>query len=150
MCPTRPTSPPHPLILSSSQSQHPKTGAYVEGVRLLGAATASEALGLLEAGSKARTIHATTMNASSSRAHTVVTIHITQTKAEAGTAGAGSDGGATSASQGEGGPGGVDILSKLNLIDLAGSERTHAADTRGARLKEGTAINKSLSALGKW
>ena len=38
--------------------------------------------------------------------------------------------------------------SKINLIDLAGSERAASTGATGDRLKEGSAINKSLSALG--
>ena len=41
-------------------------------------------------------------------------------------------------------------LSKISLIDLAGSgERQSKTGTSGARLKEGAAINKSLSTLGR-
>jgi len=39
--------------------------------------------------------------------------------------------------------------SKVALIDLAGSERSSSAGTSGTRLKEGGAINKSLTTLGK-
>ena len=39
--------------------------------------------------------------------------------------------------------------SKIALIDLAGSERSNTACTSGTRLKEGGAINKSLTTLGK-
>jgi hypothetical protein len=38
--------------------------------------------------------------------------------------------------------------SRFNLIDLAGSERQKSALTAGKQLKEASAINKSLSALG--
>ena len=38
---------------------------------------------------------------------------------------------------------------KLNLVDLAGSERQAKTEATGARLKEATKINLSLSALGK-
>ncbi|KAK7810773.1 hypothetical protein U0070_009478 [Myodes glareolus] len=41
------------------------------------------------------------------------------------------------------------ITSRINLIDLAGSERCSAAHTSGERLKEGVSINKSLLTLGK-
>ena len=36
----------------------------------------------------------------------------------------------------------------MHLVDLAGSERQKATEAIGARLKEASAINKSLSALG--
>ena len=40
-------------------------------------------------------------------------------------------------------------ISKLSMIDLAGSERGAATGYRGVRFKEGSSINKSLLALGK-
>ena len=39
-------------------------------------------------------------------------------------------------------------VSRINLVDLAGSERCDDAGTVGDRLREGAAINKSLSTLG--
>lgn len=39
-------------------------------------------------------------------------------------------------------------VSKLSLIDLAGSERATVTKNKGARLREGANINKSLLALG--
>jgi hypothetical protein len=38
--------------------------------------------------------------------------------------------------------------SKIHIVDLAGSERADSTGATGARLKEGSAINQSLSALG--
>lgn len=40
------------------------------------------------------------------------------------------------------------MISKVNLIDLAGSERCSKSKVRGNQLEETKAINKSLSALG--
>ena len=39
-------------------------------------------------------------------------------------------------------------MSVLNLVDLAGSERADKAGTEGARMKEGSYINRSLLTLG--
>ncbi len=38
--------------------------------------------------------------------------------------------------------------SEINLVDLAGSEKSAQAGTQGDRLKEGNAINQSLTTLG--
>lgn len=35
-------------------------------------------------------------------------------------------------------------VSKINLVDLAGSERATSTGAKGARLKEGSSINKSV------
>lgn len=40
-------------------------------------------------------------------------------------------------------------ISKLSMIDLAGSERGAATGFGGVRFKEGSSINKSLLALGE-
>jgi hypothetical protein len=68
------------------------------------------------------------MNATSSRAHTVVTISFERiTKTASG-----------------------DLVTdaEINLVDLAGSEKSTQAGTSGDRLKEGNAINQSLTSLG--
>merc|ERR1719327_960240 len=40
------------------------------------------------------------------------------------------------------------VAAKINLVDLAGSERVSKTGAAGATMKEGCAINQSLSALG--
>ena len=69
------------------------------------------------------------MNATSSRSHAVLTLYVTITDTDD------SDGNDSRAA-------------KLHLIDLAGSERQDKTGASGDQLKEGAAINKSLSALG--
>ena len=83
----------------------------------------------MDEGTHNRTVASTNMNATSSRAHTIVGIHFIQkAKNEAGK---------------EMAKGAV-----VNLVDLAGSERVESTGATGDRLKEGAAINQSLSSLG--
>jgi len=110
--------------------ENPKTGPYVEDLSSNLVSSYVEVSRLMEQGSKARTIGATNMNSTSSRAHTVFTIIFTQTKVERLLGKA------------------TDKVSKINLVDLAGSERAEESGATGDRLREACAINKSLSALG--
>ena len=64
------------------------------------------------------------LNARSSRSHLIVALDVITTKR------------------------GKTTTAKLNLIDLAGSERLSKTGATGDRLKEAQNINKSLSALG--
>lgn len=109
---------------------HPDKGFYVEDLTQSVVTSFEQIDSLMEAGFKARTVAATNMNATSSRAHTIFQIILTQTRvdAAAGTA--------------------SDKTSLMNLIDLAGSERQKGTGATGDRLKEGSAINLSLSSLG--
>ena len=45
--------------------------------------------------------------------------------------------------------GGTAVVGKMNLIDLAGSEDNRRTGNAGIRLKESSAINTSLLALGQ-
>lgn len=109
---------------------HPKTGPYVDGLTKHSVTNYLQIQRLMDEGSAARTVAATNMNATSSRAHTIFQIILTQTKIDRA-AGKASD-----------------KVSRINLIDLAGSERANKTGATGDRLKEGCAINQSLSALG--
>ena len=105
-------------------------GTFVEGAKRCAAQSYSEIDALMSRGTLNRTVASTSMNATSSRAHTVVTITVAQLRA-----------------RGDGGEP-TEVACDINLVDLAGSERADATGATGTRLKEGTAINQSLSALG--
>eukprot|EP01028_Stygiella_incarcerata_P011724 TRINITY_DN678_c2_g2_i1.p1 TRINITY_DN678_c2_g2~~TRINITY_DN678_c2_g2_i1.p1 ORF type:complete len:1056 (+),score=392.24 TRINITY_DN678_c2_g2_i1:206-3373(+) len=109
---------------------NPKTGPYVENLSQSVVHSYEDIQKLMDEGEKARTIAATKMNQTSSRAHTVFTIIYTQTE---------NDPVAKKATQ---------KVSKINLVDLAGSERQKSTEAQGQRLKEGIKINLSLTALG--
>uniref|UniRef100_H2ZMC6 Kinesin-like protein n=1 Tax=Ciona savignyi TaxID=51511 RepID=H2ZMC6_CIOSA len=110
--------------------QNPKLGLfYVEKLKKVAVGSYNEIERRMEEGTANRTVASTQMNATSSRAHTVVTITFDQiTKNEAGQE--------------------TKKSSSINLVDLAGSERADSTGATGDRLKEGANINKSLSALG--
>lgn len=79
-------------------------------------------------GESHRSKGATLMNSESSRAHTVIMIEFKQITKFQGKA--------------------AQKLSVINLIDLAGSEKSSQTGATGDRLKEGNMINLSLSTLG--
>uniref|UniRef100_A0A0M3ILV7 Kinesin-like protein n=1 Tax=Ascaris lumbricoides TaxID=6252 RepID=A0A0M3ILV7_ASCLU len=110
--------------------EHPKNGFYVEDLLSIPVNSYKEIEQKMDEGTKQRTIAATDMNATSSRAHTIVKIQFNQKSTK-------SDGGTTTKS------------SQINLVDLAGSERQKDAHSEGDRLKEGIVINQSLSTLGR-
>lgn len=83
---------------------------------------------LVKRGEERRHIGKTNMNEYSSRSHTILRMVIESRDAK------------------EDYP--LSMVSTLNLIDLAGSERVGITGAEGVRLKEGGHINKSLLALG--
>eukprot|EP00761_Pharyngomonas_kirbyi_P005080 gb/GECH01005085.1/.p1 GENE.gb/GECH01005085.1/~~gb/GECH01005085.1/.p1 ORF type:complete len:1255 (+),score=357.08 gb/GECH01005085.1/:1-3765(+) len=105
-------------------------GPYVEGLHEQVVTTSADTAALLVKGNANRHTGATGMNKESSRSHSVFTVTVeskTQTSS-----------GVTKVR-----------MSRLNLIDLAGSERQKMTRTKGIALKEASNINKSLSALGR-
>uniref|UniRef100_A0A7M5U6V4 Kinesin-like protein 6 n=2 Tax=Clytia hemisphaerica TaxID=252671 RepID=A0A7M5U6V4_9CNID len=110
--------------------QNPKTGFYVDGLLLLPVGSYKDINAKIEQGTKNRTVASTNMNATSSRAHTIVALTFTQKGKNENT--------------GQN----TTKTSIVNLVDLAGSERADSTGATGDRLKEGSAINKSLSTLG--
>lgn len=99
-------------------------GIYIDGVIKRPVESYEAIETTIEEATNHRTVGSTLMNATSSRAHTV---QIIEFKAV-------TDGSAT--------------VSMINLVDLAGSEKAGQTGATGDRLKEGSMINKSLSALG--
>ncbi|KAK1372064.1 kinesin-like protein KIN-14G [Heracleum sosnowskyi] len=86
----------------------------------------SDVVDLMEIGLKNRAKSATSMNARSSRSHSILTIHVRGTDVKTGSF----------------------LRGSLHLVDLAGSERIDRSQATGDTLKEAQHINKSLSALG--
>ncbi|KAL0566226.1 hypothetical protein V5O48_015791 [Marasmius crinis-equi] len=111
--------------------EHPSLGPYVEDLSKLVVSSYDEMMTLMDEGNKARTVAATNMNETSSRSHAVFTLLLTMKRHDVDT--------------------NLDTekVSRINLIDLAGSERANSTGATGQRLKEGANINKSLTTLGK-
>lgn len=103
-------------------------GIFVDGLSKYPVTSYEEISKKMDEGYNNRTIGSTLMNATSSRAHTIVTIEFRQITMLAKRR--------------------SEKLSMINLVDLAGSERSGATGATGDRLKEGCNINKSLLILG--
>ncbi|KNA24096.1 hypothetical protein SOVF_019010 [Spinacia oleracea] len=107
-----------------------KSGVYVENLTEECVSTAKDVIRLLLKGLSHRRTGATSINAESSRSHSVFTCSVeSQCKSM-------SDGLSSLKT------------SKINLVDLAGSERQKLTGAAGERLKEAGNINRSLSQLG--
>ena len=103
-------------------------GIFVDGLTKHPVTSYTEISNKMDEGYNNRTIGSTLMNATSSRAHTIVTIEFKQLTMVAKKK--------------------SEKLSMINLVDLAGSERSGSTGATGDRLKEGCNINKSLLILG--
>lgn len=103
-------------------------GVFVKDLSIIPASSLEEMMRLMEMGSRNRSVGETAMNKESSRSHSIFTIHVETSENVAGAE--------------------RFTASKMNLVDLAGSERSDRTQAQGERLKEGTKINLSLTALG--
>jgi kinesin family member C1 len=80
---------------------------------------------ILQLAARHRSVGQTSMNAQSSRSHSIFTLHLKARNVIDG----------------------VVLRGALNLVDLAGSERLDRSGATGTQMRETLAINKSLSAL---
>ncbi|KAL3097852.1 hypothetical protein niasHS_000587 [Heterodera schachtii] len=119
-------------IPSLKVREHSLLGPMVEGLSVYKVTNYDQIERLINAGNGARTTAETLMNETSSRSHSVFSLKLTQTIADAD----------DRTFTGE-------KVSKISLVDLAGSERAQKTGAVGKRLEEGGNINRSLSALGK-
>lgn len=105
--------------------QSPTLGTFIPGLCECPVESRDEVMALVDYGMTLRAVSATAMNATSSRSHCMFSF---KTNIE-------EDGKAA--------------RSQTHLVDLAGSERAGRTKASGDRLKEGAAINQSLSALAR-
>ena len=98
----------------------------VVGLTSVAVGSTADIAPLLAKAAKKRRTAATNCNSRSSRSHSVFRLAVCGRHAESGT----------------------ETNSRINLIDLAGSERLAVSGATGDRLKEAQNINKSLSTLG--
>ncbi|MCJ1415602.1 Kinesin [Xylographa parallela] len=129
LAPSRPTNSDHPYYLKIRE--HPVEGPYVKDLTDLPVKNYLELLRYMHIGDASRTTASTKMNDTSSRSHAVFTIMLKQIHHDLSTDST------------------TERLARIRLVDLAGSERAKSTEATGARLREGSNINKSLTTLGR-
>ncbi|KAH8405043.1 hypothetical protein KR222_005558 [Zaprionus bogoriensis] len=102
------------------------SGVYVPNLHAINCKSVDDMANVMKLGNKNRTVGFTNMNEHSSRSHAIFMIKIEMCDTETNTIKVG----------------------KLNLIDLAGSERQSKTGASAERLKEASKINLALSSLG--
>ncbi|KAK2949061.1 putative Chromosome-associated kinesin KIF4 [Blattamonas nauphoetae] len=124
------------IAKSDIQVRETPTGEILlSNVRTKTALNEEDALAILQQGAAQRTVSETGMNVESSRSHAIFTLNLEQEEL---------------ASKGNTHDGSRRIISsKFHLVDLAGSERQKRTGNVGVKLKESSAINSGLLALGK-
>lgn len=129
LAPSRHSSNDHPYYLKIRES--PTEGPYVKDLIDVPVKNYAELLKWMRLGDASRTTASTKMNDTSSRSHAVFTIMLKQIHYDISTDST------------------TERMARIRLVDLAGSERAKATEATGARLREGSNINKSLTTLGR-
>ena len=111
--------------------EHPTEGPYVKDLTDFPVKNYTELLRCMHTGDASRTVASTKMNDTSSRSHAVFTITLKQIHHDLDTDST------------------TERTARIRLVDLAGSERAKSTEATGARLREGSNINKSLTTLGR-
>ncbi|KAI0135763.1 P-loop containing nucleoside triphosphate hydrolase protein [Daldinia grandis] len=127
LVPVIPSQPPYYLKIRES----PTEGPYVKDLTEVPVRSLNEILRYMKTGDASRTTASTKMNDTSSRSHAVFTIMLKQIHHDMETDET------------------TERSSRIRLVDLAGSERAKSTEATGARLREGSNINKSLTTLGR-
>ncbi|PHH63439.1 hypothetical protein CDD81_5818 [Ophiocordyceps australis] len=127
LVPVVPHAPPHYLRMRESPSE----GPYVKDLTEVPVRSIAEIMRYMHLGDASRTTASTKMNDTSSRSHAVFTIMLRQMHHDMDTDQT------------------TERSSRIRLVDLAGSERAKSTEATGARLREGSNINKSLTTLGR-
>ena len=129
LAPVRHSANDHPYYLKIRES--PAEGPYVKDLTDVPVKNYAELLRWMRLGDNSRTTASTKMNDTSSRSHAVFTIMLKQIHHDLLTDST------------------TERMARIRLVDLAGSERAKATEATGARLREGSNINKSLTTLGR-
>jgi hypothetical protein len=127
LVPFDPNASPNYLKIRES----PTEGPYVKDLTEVPVRSIEEIMKYMKNGDSSRTTASTKMNDTSSRSHAVFTIMLRQIHHDMETDET------------------TERSSRIRLVDLAGSERAKSTEATGARLREGSNINKSLTTLGR-
>ncbi|RPA93552.1 kinesin-domain-containing protein [Choiromyces venosus 120613-1] len=120
--------PPYYLKVRES----PTEGPYIKDLTEVPVRGIAEILKWMKMGDNSRTVASTKMNDTSSRSHAVFTLVLKQIHHDMDTDET------------------TERVARISrLVDLAGSERANSTGATGARLREGSNINKSLTTLGR-
>ncbi|KAI9485316.1 MAG: P-loop containing nucleoside triphosphate hydrolase protein [Benjaminiella poitrasii] len=116
------------------KTEHRTGNKYVSDAKLVKVKSMEEADAVMRLGHQNRRVFSTLMNQTSSRSHSVFTIHVVRCPID----------GQFVVEDAQ-----FATVSRFSIVDLAGSERYRNTNSTGQRLREAGNINKSLMVLGQ-